>query len=98
MIEAERAVLFGVVDRPHQPGADRLGKLRVVDAVSAWRSVRARAVVVASARASASRRHPELAGGAVERRERELLGDALRPPLGSPQGRGLQGFWVFSGT
>ena len=85
---AQRAGFFGVVDRPHQAGPDRLRQLRVVDPV-----------LLAEAFARLRRRQrpgqglaadPELAGGTVEGRERELLGDFLQALRVAP-GAGLAG-------
>ena len=52
---------------------------------------------VASARASASRVTPSLQA-APSSAERENCSAIAWMPSGLPQGRGLQGFWVFSGT
>ena len=72
---AERAGFFGVVDRPQEAGADRPRELGVADLVSlgeAFARLRRRQRPGQGLAADA-----QLAGGAVERRERELLGDLL---------------------
>ena len=73
---AQRAGFFGVVDGAQQAGADRPRQLLVVDPVALGEALaRLRRRQRPGQRLAAD---AELAGGAVEGRERELLGDLPR--------------------
>ena len=72
---ADRAGVLGVVDRPHDAGADRLLELGVVDPLLGG-ELGAR-LLGRQRRGERLAADPELAGGAVERREQELLGGLL---------------------
>ena len=87
---------FGVVDGPHQAGTDRLREPFVVDVVALGEAF---AGLLGGERAGELLAgDAELAGGAVEGRERELLGQPFEAAAVFVQGRGLQGLWLFSGV
>ena len=97
MKRAERAGLFGVLDRAQQAGADRLGELVVVDPVALAEAL-ARLFGVASAWASVSRVTPSSQAAPSRAEMRELVGDLAAGLPGLRHARCLQGSWIFSGA